>query len=162
MHVRKALRDDLDRIMEIYSIAQDFMIKSRNPTQWGHTYPDRDLIARDIDDGVCHLVCEGDEVYGVFALFDGFEASYEYIEDGQWLNDEEYVTIHRIASDGRTHGIFRCAVDYCKAICDNIRIDTHKSNGTMQRQIEKNGFRRCGTVYVRDGTSRIAYHWSRH
>ena len=162
MHVRKALMDDLDVIMEIYSVAQDFMIESGNPTQWGRTYPGRDLIARDIDDGVCHLVCEGDEVHGVFALFDGVEASYEYIEDGQWLNDEEYLTIHRIARDGRAHGILKCAVDYCKAISDNIRIDTHNSNLVMQRQIEKNVFKRCGTVYVRDGTSRIAYHWSRY
>ena len=162
MYVIKAKSDDLDVIMEIYSIAQDFMIEAGNPTQWGRSYPGRDLIARDIDERVCHLVCEGDEIHGVFALCCGVEPSYEYIEDGQWLNDDEYVTIHRIASDGRAHGIFGCAVDYCKAISDNIRIDTHNSNLVMQRQIEKNGFKRCGTVYVRDGTSRIAYHWSRY
>ena len=29
-----------------------------------------------------------------------------------------------------------------------------------QRQIEKNGFIRCGTIYVEDGSPRIAYHWT--
>ena len=29
----------------------------------------------------------------------------------------------------------------------------------MQKQIEKNGFKKCGTIYVRDGSPRIAYQW---
>ncbi len=28
---------------------------------------------------------------------------------------------------------------------------------TMQRLIEKNGFIKCGTIYVKNGTARIAY-----
>ena len=162
MHIRKAVIDDLDVIMEIYRTAQDFMIESGNPNQWGRSYPDEDLIRSDIDNEVCHLVCDDESVHGVFALFEGTEPTYQHIEDGQWLNDEPYVTVHRIASDGKAHGIFRCAVDYCKSISDNIRIDTHKNNLVMQKQIERNGFKKCGTVYVRDGSARIAYHWSRY
>lgn len=161
MHIRKAISDDLDVIMDIYRSAQDFMIESGNPNQWGHSYPGEDLIKSDIANEVCHLVCDGECIHGVFALFESAEPTYQYIEDGQWLNDEPYVTVHRIASDGKAHGIFRCAVDYCKSISDNIRIDTHKNNLVMQKQIERNGFKKCGTVYVRDGSARIAYHWSR-
>lgn len=162
MHIRKAVIDDLDVIMDIYRSAQDFMIESGNPNQWGRSYPGEDLIRSDIDDEVCHLVCDDECVYGVFALFEGVEPTYQHIEEGHWLNDEPYVTVHRIASNGKTHGIFRCAVDYCKSISDNIRIDTHKNNLVMQKQIERNGFKKCGTVYVRDGSARIAYHWSRY
>lgn len=90
----------------------------------------------------------------------GDKPTYQYIENGAWLNDAPYVTIHRIAGDGRTHGILRCAADYCKSISANVRIDTHENNTTMQRQIEKNGFKRCGTIYVEDGSPRIAYHWT--
>ena len=39
MHIRKAEPDDLNEIMGIYKIAQDFMIESGNPNQWGHFYP---------------------------------------------------------------------------------------------------------------------------
>ena len=162
MNIRKANPEDLSAIMDIYHIAQDFMIKNGNPTQWGHEYPSEDLIIKDIDDGLCHLICDGKKIHGVFALFEGVEPTYEYIEDGKWLNDEDYVTVHRIASDGEAHGIFRSAIDYCKSISDNIRIDTHRDNLTMQKLIERNGFEKCGTVYVRDGSSRIAYQWSRH
>ena len=86
---------------------------------------------------------------------------YYTYENGEWLNDNPYVTIHRIASDGKIRGIFACAVDYCRNFCDDVRIDTHESNLVMQGLIEKNGFQRCGTIYVADGSPRIAYQWSR-
>ena len=162
MHIRKAILDDLSVIMNIYHIAQEFMIASGNPNQWGHSYPSEDLIQDDITNEVCHLIYDDECVHGVFALFDNIEPTYQYIEDGQWLNDESYVTVHRIASDGKVHGIFKCVVDYCKSISDNIRIDTHENNLIMQKQIEKNGFRKCGTIYVRDKSPRIAYQWSKY
>lgn len=159
MHIRKAQKDDLTSIMEIYETAQDFMIETGNPTQWGHAYPSEELIRDDIEKEVCYLICDDDAVCGVFALFSGDEPTYSYIENGEWLNDDSYVTIHRIASDGKSRGIFNCALTYCKSISDNIRIDTHESNSIMQRLIEKNGFVKCGTIYVADGTPRLAYHW---
>ena len=68
--------------------------------------------------------------------------------------------LERIAGDGQVHGLFEYTVEYCKSIASNIRIDTHADNATMQRLIEKNGFTKCGTIYVRDGSPRIAYQWS--
>jgi hypothetical protein len=160
MYIRKAEISDLTKIMKIYRTAQDFMIESGNPNQWGHFYPKRDLIKEDIIKGNCYLVCDDAGPHGVFALLNGNEPTYEYIENGNWLNDDEYVTIHRIASDGTAHGIFRCAINYCKNVSNNIRIDTHKNNLIMQSLIEKNGFCRCGRIYVADESPRIAYHWS--
>ena len=48
MQIRKAKAYDLNEIMEIYRIAQEFMIESGNPSQWGHSYPNDDLIMDDI------------------------------------------------------------------------------------------------------------------
>ena len=48
LNIRDAQVTDLERIMEIYSYAQDYMIRNGNPTQWGHSYPDRTLILSDI------------------------------------------------------------------------------------------------------------------
>ena len=162
MYVRKAKNKDLNKIMDIYRIAQDFMIESGNPNQWGHSYPTEEMIKDDINNGVCHVICEDENPHAVFALFDGVEPTYEYIENGEWTNDDEYVTVHRIASDGKLHGIFKFAIDYCKGISDNIRIDTHNSYIIMQKQIEKNSFKKCGSIYVDDGSPRIAYQWSKN
>ena len=158
--IRNASTDDLDRIMEIYKYAQQFMIRSGNPNQWGHSYPDSELIHSDIQKGVCKVICDETGVHGVFALFEGGEPTYQQIEEGEWLNDDPYVTIHRMAGDGQVHGLFQCAVDDCKSSFSNIRIDTHANNKIMQRQIEKNGFQRCGIIYVRGGSPRLAYQWT--
>lgn len=39
----------------------------------------------------------------------------------------------------------------------NLRGDTHERNLPMRRAFERNGFERCGTIWVEDGTPRIAY-----
>ena len=159
MQIRKATIDDLDVIMSIYRVAQDFMIESGNPNQWGHFYPSEDLVREDISKGISYVICDRDNPHGVFVLIDGLEPTYQYIENGSWINEEPYITLHRIASDGKLHGIFKSAIDYSKSISDNIRIDTHSNNVIMQKQIEKNGFKKCGTIYVREGSPRIAYQW---
>ena len=161
LHIRRATSDDFDQIMSIYRIAQDYMIASGNSCQWGHTYPAPELIRSDIEAGVSYVLCDAEGVHGVFAMFTDPEPTYSYIEGGEWLNDEPYITIHRVASDGTRHGIVRCVMDYAKSLSDNIRIDTHADNATMQAQIEKNGFSKCGTIYVRDRSPRTAYHWTR-
>ena len=48
LKIRNAELSDLGRILEIYRYAQDFMIKTGNPTQWGRSYPEETLIRRDI------------------------------------------------------------------------------------------------------------------
>lgn len=184
LKVRRAAPADLERIMEIYRGAQEFMIASGNPDQWGRTYPDEELVRSDIGSGICFVIVSkiaaghsdrvsgvalegsldkesvdgaGDEmICGVFVLTEGDEPTYRVIEDGAWLNDEPYVTIHRIAAAEGAHGIVDCAVEFAFSKADNIRIDTHEKNRTMRSRIEKNGFKRCGIIYVRGG-ARIAY-----
>ena len=158
--IRKASKDDFETVMSVYRIAQDYMIRSGNPTQWGHFYPEGELIESDIAEGICRVICDGTMIRGVFALIENGEPLYRRIEGGVWLNDEPYLTIHRIASDGQAHGIVRCAADHCKAMANNIRIDTHEDNRTMQKQLEKCGFVKCGTIYLANGSPRIAYHWT--
>ena len=83
MHIRKARMDDFNIIMDIYRTAQDFMIESGNPNQWGHFYPSEDLVKEDIDNAISYLICDDDnESHGVFVLIGGLEPTYQYIENG--------------------------------------------------------------------------------
>ena len=156
LKVRDAATEELAQIMKIYECAQEYMIGTGNPTQWGHSYPSTELIRSDIEKKNCKVLCDEQGIRGVFALIEDGEPNYEHIEGGQWLNDDPYLTIHRVAGDGQVHGIFRCIVDYCSRISPNIRIDTHADNLTMQKLIEKNGFTRCGVIHVEDGSPRFA------
>ncbi len=160
MEIRSATFDDLDRILAIYSSARAFMIASGNPNQWGLTNPPRELIVSDIEKGILKVIFDETGIHGVFALFEGDDPTYANIENGSWPNDEPYVTIHSIAGDGKVHGIFKTASDYCKKICANVRIDTHADNKPMQRKIIENGFVKCGIIHLANGSPRIAYQWT--
>ena len=111
LKIRNAELSDLGRILEIYRYAQDFMIKTGNPTQWGRSYPEETLIRRDIAQNACKVIYDEMGIHGVFALFSEPDPTYAKIENGRWLNDEPYLTIHRMAGDGQVHGLFSRGAD---------------------------------------------------
>lgn len=175
LSVRKAVIDDLPQIMEIFDHARKFMKQTGNPTQWGDNYPPEEVVIDDIAvKGHMYVVVGGvgtsaggtgetgaesadGHIHGVFALIPGRDPTYDIIEDGAWLSDEEYSTIHRVAGDGRVNGVFEAALRFSLAQTPHIRIDTHEDNAVMRHLIEKNGFQRTGMIYCRDGSPRIAY-----
>ncbi len=161
LSVRRAEEEDFRRIMEIYGIAQEFMIANGNPDQWARVYPSEELIREDIRKGVLYVVCGEGSIRGVFMAFRGEEQTYRYIENGSWPDSAPYATMHRVASDGSTPGVVRCVTEYLKSWGCNLRADTHQRNLPMQRALERCGFRPCGTIYVEDGSARIAYQLSR-
>jgi len=156
MEIRKAVIADLPRICEIYDVARQFMRNTGNPTQWSNGYPEAALLQEDMQGGNLYIAMQDGTIVGVFALFTGADPTYGYIE-GQWINDDPYVTIHRIASDGTQKGILQKAVDHAFAICGNVRIDTHHDNKVMQNLLERLGFTKCGIIYLENGDPRIAY-----
>ena len=155
--IRKAISSDLENILNIYEYARSYMKKNGNSTQWGLSYPSRDLLEDDIRKEQLYVITTDDTLHGVFAFIVGEDPTYKYIENGQWLSNEQYGTIHRIAGDGAIKGMFSIALEYCSSIIPHMRLDTHKDNKTMQHLALKNGFKECGTIYVGDGSSRIAY-----
>lgn len=148
---------DLETVMQIYALARAFMRKSGNATQWAGGYPDRAVIEEDIARGESYAVLEDGEIHGVFMFMQRVEPTYAYIEDGAWLSDAPYGTIHRVASDGKCRRMFDACVAFCEETTKNLRVDTHHDNLPMQRAIERNGFVRCGIVCMQDGSKRIAY-----
>jgi len=148
--------DDLGRMLEIYEFARKQMCLNGNPNQWVN-YPSRELLEEDIKSGVSYVIESDSEVIGTFVFCIGEDPTYQVIEEGGWLNDEPYGTIHRIASDGTQEGLFKLVEKYCSQQIDNIRIDTHEDNKIMQHILEKSGFSKCGIIYTYDGSPRIVY-----
>lgn len=156
--IRRATEADIDDIMPVYDSARKFMRRNGNMTQWGNGYPSREQILADIRAGVCYIGVDREErIVMVFAFIPGNDPTYSYIEDGSWLNDRPYATIHRIASSGLYGGMLNRCVDYCFRHIDNLRVDTHADNRPMQDALARLGFTRCGIIYIADGTPRTAY-----
>ena len=156
MIIRHSTLNDLNRIEELFVCARKYMKESGNPNQWKDNRPDINLVKKDIENNNSYVVIEDDKIVATFACIKGIEPTYLNI-DGNWLNDEEYVTIHRIASDGSVKGIFDFTIKYCEKFNVDIRIDTHVDNKTMRHLIEKNNFVYCGIIIVDDGSERLAY-----
>ena len=148
MKIRSASHSDFEQVLNIYERARAFMREHGNPDQWGDSYPSRDLLLSDLENGRMHLVVDDSSaIAGVFSLFLDGDPDYDVI-DGEWLNDEPYIAIHRIASAGTHKGVFSCIFDYCLGLSDNVKIDTHTQNTVMQSVLAKHGFKRCGYITI--------------
>ena len=161
MDIRTAENKDLPEILTIYDKAREFMKSAGNPTQWANGYPQKELIENDIKNNNCYVIHDNGKIIGTFAFIIGNDPTYKVIENGSWSSENKYGTIHRLASDGRKRGITKCCFDFCINIIDYLRVDTHNDNKPMQAAIERYGFKKCGTIYVRDGSPRIAYDYIR-
>lgn len=156
--IRPAEFADLPRILEIYAEARNFMRQNGNPNQWWDYHPAESILRDDIPQRQLY-VCEQDGNIGaVFAYIQGTDPTYIHIADGQWLNDEPYGVIHRIAVNDRGKGLIARIFDWSLQQCPNLRIDTHRDNAPMQRALEKYGFQYCGVIHIFNGDERIAYH----
>lgn len=158
LFIRKSTPEDLPVIMTVYEKAKTFMREHGNHAQWTGGYPSEAVILNDMaqDNHYVGLTEDGD-IAVVFAFIVGADPTYSHIEGGEWLNDEPYGTIHRIASAGMYGGVTERVVDYCFTLVDNIRIDTHSDNTPMQDALNRMGFSRCGIIYISDGTPRVAF-----
>ena len=158
--IRQATVQDIPEILRIYGAARAFMRRSGNMTQWSGGYPSEDIVRADITKNILRVM-ENDtgHLYAVFALIPGDDPTYARIE-GAWKDTSPYATIHRAASDGTEHGVFRVMLDFARTQYNHLRADTHADNIPMQSCLQKNGFAYCGVIYLANGDPRRAYEWS--
>ena len=156
-NIRNADLSDLKEIMDIYEYARKFMKQTGNRNQWANKFPPENLIKEDIETKQLYIIEKSGFICGVFAFIIGNDPTYSIIKNGEWLSYEKYGTVHRVASNGKSKGIFNEIITFCESKISHLRIDTHKDNKIMQHLIEKNGFYKCGIIYVTDGPPRFVY-----
>ena len=155
--IRHAELQDLEAVQAVYAQARKFMAETGNPNQWGKTHPPKETLESAIEARKLYVLEENSTVHGSFYYAQEAEPTYQKIEDGAWLSNEPYGVIHMVASDGTVHGFLQQVVAYCEQQTKHLRIDTHHDNKVMQHVIGKNGFTRCGIIYLENGDPRIAY-----
>jgi len=156
--IRHATIDDLPVILNLRDQAREIMRSYGNIFQWPDGYPRDELFKKDIESGFSHVMADDSgTIVGTFALIPGPDVTYHVIYDGQWIDDEPYYVIHRIASTPESHGILDAILDFSEAISPNIRIDTHEANIIMRKGLEKRGYRYCGIIHLLNGDERLAF-----
>lgn len=157
MEIRKSKINDLDTILSLFEQARIFMRENGNPNQWKTKYPPTDVIEKDIENGISYVCVKGDKIVGTFMYYEGIDDTYGKIFDGAWLNDQPYGVIHRITAAKHTKGVASFCLAWCYEQFSNLKIDTHEDNIPMQNLLRKNGFQRCGKIYLSNGEERIAF-----
>lgn len=157
MNIRRTKPEEADQVIAILNESKNIMREDGNYAQWNGNYPTKEMILNDIERESSYVIEENGVLCGTFAFIIGTDPTYTYIENGKWLNEEIYGTIHRIGSNRLCKGVFQTTLSFCEKQINNIRIDTHEDNHIMQSLMEKYGFVFCGIIYIADGTSRLAF-----
>lgn len=163
MHLRKSTLADSESIMKIIAQAQAYF-KAQGINQWQHNYPNIKVIQEDIRNESSYVLIKESEVVATAVLTFTRETSYEVVYEGQWLSDQPYGVIHRIAVDQdlKGLGLSSMIMKEMESICldegiHSLRVDTHEENRSMQKLIQKNGFIYCGYIYLSDGAKRMIF-----
>ncbi len=161
MQIRKTNPNEIDKLMEIFEYARNFMRANGNPRQWSaYGWPPRERIEKDIAEGNSYVCINDGEIVGTFSFLYGekVEPTYAVIENGKWIGDDTYGVIHRLAGNGSVKGIGTFCINWAYEQCGHIRIDTHEDNKVLQNLLLKLGFAYCGHIHVeQDSDIRLAY-----
>ena len=163
MEFRKTLSQDINDVMKIINKSQDYF-KEQGINQWQNNYPNSQVIQDDIDQDSSYVLLNNNQIVGTTALsFDG-EPTYNNIYEGKWLTSGVFAVIHRIAVDNSFKGLGFASkiIAEVENICINksiksIKVDTHEDNKSMQRLLDKCGFKYCGVIYLPDNAKRVGY-----
>ena len=100
MDIRLLREEELDAAMNIYAGARAFMRKIGNKDQWGDSWPPRSVLEEDIQKKRLYAVTDDNELKGVFAWWYGphAEDTYDTVYGGEWISEEPYGVVHRIAA----------------------------------------------------------------
>lgn len=163
MKFRRAVETEINNIMNIIKQAQAYF-KEKGINQWQDGYPNIKTINKDVTNKNSYVLLKDNHIIATVAVsFDG-EKTYDHIYEGEWISDNEYAVIHRIAIDNNYKGlglssqIFKDIEQLClnKGI-HSIKVDTQEENISMQKLLDKNKFKYCGVIYLEDGSKRIAF-----
>lgn len=163
MEFRKSNEADINNIMSIIKQAQTYF-KEHGINQWQNNYPNTETINNDIANNNSYVLLKDNKIVATVAVsFDG-EKTYNSIYEGEWISNNEFAVIHRIAVDNNYKGlglssqIIKSVEKLClsKDVC-SIKVDTHEKNISMQKLLKKNNFQYCGIIYLEDGSKRMAF-----
>jgi ribosomal protein S18 acetylase RimI-like enzyme len=142
--------------------------------QWQNGYPYQETIARDVELRESYVVEDNDGRLHATAMI-GFKEENDYllIEEGEWLTDSvpgkpAYAVVHRVAvaRESRGRGLAAFVLREAEKLalsagCQSVRIDTHPGNTPMLGLLKKQGYTRCGIIYISHAgestPERIAY-----
>ena len=162
MRIRRANTKDLKAVADVYDIGRHTMAQHNNTFQWTKNYPLLEDAEADLERNGLFVVTgdkKSEEILGCFSLLPGPDEAYNNITEGAWINNLDYIVIHRVAVKYTGRGIATFMFNWICENYSNVRADTHEANVAMSTTLTHAGFVYCGKVVGHDKTPRDAFHF---
>ena len=137
--LRKAVANEAPIIWKILAAAIERR-KADGSDQWQDGYPNKAVVADDLSKQYGYVLVEGKTI------------------EGQWLSNEDFIVIHRvaIAPDHLGKGLVQTMLTYIEELAKeqhihSLRADTNFDNAAMLHLLQKMGYHYCGEVMMRGG-----------
>ena len=163
MKLLKATEADISGIINIIKQAQAYF-NEKGINQWQDNYPNLETVKSDVRNKNGYVLLKDNTVVGTVVVTFDADNNYKSIYNGEWITNNQYAVIHRLAIDSNFKGLGLSSliINYIEKMSlkkriKSIKIDTHKDNISMIKLLEKNGFKYCGIIYLEDKSKRIAF-----
>ncbi|WP_320053397.1 GNAT family N-acetyltransferase [uncultured Acetobacteroides sp.] len=161
MILRKAIISEIPIIWKILRDAIE-QRKQDGSEQWQNGYPNEQTIFEDIINGYAYVLIDDSIIVAYAAIILGNEPSYKDIK-GEWLTNDNYVVIHRVATSNKSKGkgvatqLFKMVENICiEQKVYSIKVDTNFDNIPMLKILDKLNYTYCGEIYYQ-GSPRKAF-----
>lgn len=158
---REARLTDVPEIGRIFDDAVARML-SEGKRQWDEKYPTEIHALADMNSHNGYVLELDGRVVAYGAVIFTGEPAYDDL-DGEWLTDEPYVVVHRmaVAQYAQRQGIARRFLEAVERFAvgrgiGSFRVDTNFDNDRMLRLLETFGFEYCGKINYESG-ERMAF-----
>ncbi len=155
--IRLANKNDLEHVLDIIKDAQT-RLKNLNINQWQNNYPNKKVISDDIKNKQLYVYLLNEQVVATMTILK-HEPTYDNI-DGKWLNNNDYIVVHRIAvkDNFNARGIGKEMLLHAQDLFKkDLKIDTHPHNLPMQKMLKSLNFTYCGNTYIGESENDLRY-----
>jgi RimJ/RimL family protein N-acetyltransferase len=158
-----ATRADCDWIIQQINGCRQLMA-NHGSGQWQGKEPSVATINEDILQQRYFLLLENHQPCGGAALM-RHEPAYDSLLEGQWLNQEPYMVIHRffIAPSFQGRHLSKVLLARLEHHIEdnqvrNVRLDTHALNQPMRGLLARLQYRQVGKAWLANAGERLVYH----
>ena len=154
IHIRQAVKEDIDCIEKLYGDICDYLEMHRNYPGWKKgVYPARSDAEDALMENALYIARVGEQAAGTVILKHGPEDGYK---KGRWLTEDDYRYIYVVHTLAVHPGFLKSGVGtglltYAEQValregCVSIRLDVVKGNIPAERLYQKCGYQFTGTV----------------
>ena len=131
MGISVALQKDVKEVLNLTSACGKLM-RENGIYQWSETYPDKAVIAKDIEREEMFCLCGQDGIIGVITLNEQADEEYDQLE---WGSSGSYLVVHRLAvhPEYQGQGFAQQLMDFAEEKAkregySHFRLDTYTLN----------------------------------